>query len=245
MKMFADHQADENGQGMKRVGGTQLMEDALCAGIASLLLIIARLLTQFSPVYLLALLPYVWRTLHADRARSIRLGAFLATSFALVAYADNIIDNPWAFVFQLFYLNLIFVSYGVAVHRARKVFGASPLFVIYLWLPIEYCLNNLSGEGKLFAISVVEPSLILRVNVLLELLIIPLIIILFNPLLLAMTSYVVSRVIAQRGLFLAHPDKENKYHPITILIRIHHYHSIPFFRGPPACPPVCCFSAQE
>jgi hypothetical protein len=213
------------------------VEDFLYAGVASLLLVAARLLTQFSPLYLLALLPYVWRTLHADRPRSIRLGAFLATSFALVAYADNLVDNPWAFGFQLFYLNLIFISYGVAVHRARKVFGASPLFTIYLWLPIEYCLNNLAGEGKLFAISVIEPSLILRLNVLLDLLIIPLAIILFNPLLLLLASYVVSRLIAGREFHFALPEKE--YRQITILIRIRHYHGIPFFRGPPAYPCVC------
>ncbi|TFH64180.1 MAG: hypothetical protein E4G91_06615 [Candidatus Zixiibacteriota bacterium] len=213
------------------------VEDFLYAGVASLLLVIARLLTQFSPLYLLALLPYVWRTLHADRPRSIRLGAFLATSFALVAYADHLVENPWAFGFQLFYLNLIFISYGVAVHRARKVFGASPLFVIYLWLPIEYCLNNLAGEGKLFAISVVDPSLLLRLSVLLHLLIIPLFIILLNPLLLLLSSYIVSRVIAERGLRLALPEKI--YHAITILIRIRYSHSIPYFRGPPACPCLC------
>jgi hypothetical protein len=208
------------------------LEDFLYAGFSGLLLVIARLLAQFSPIYLLALLPYVWRTLHADRPRSIRLGACLATSFAFVAYADNLVENPWAFAFQLLYLNLIFISYGVAVHRARKVFGSSPLFVICLWLPIEYCLNNLAGEGKLFAISVIDPSLILRLNVLLHLLIIPLVIILLNPLLLLLASYVVSRIIAQRGLRFELSEK--KYHLITILIGIRHCHSIPFLRGPPA-----------
>lgn len=209
------------------------LEDFLFAGVSGLLLVVARLLTQFSPIYLLALLPYVRRTLYADRPRSIRLGAFLATSFALVAYADNLVESPWSFAFQLFYLNLIFISYGVAVHRARQVFGTSPLFIIYLWLPIEYCLSNLAGEGKLFAISVADPSLILRLNVLLHLLIIPLVIILLNPLLLLLASYVVSRVIAQRGLAFTLPEKT--YHSITILVGIRHYHSIPFFRGPPAC----------
>jgi hypothetical protein len=213
------------------------VEDFLYAGVSSLLLIVARLVTQFSPVYLLALLPYIWRILHADRPRPIRLGACLATSFALVAYADNLIDAPWAFAFQLFYLNLIFISYGVAVHRARKVFGASPLFVICLWLPVEYCLNNLAGEGRLFAISVVEPSLIPRLNVLLDVLIIPLVIILLNPLLLLLATYVASRVIAQRGLLYALSEKT--YHPITIPIRIRRYHSIPVFRGPPICACPC------
>jgi hypothetical protein len=210
-----------------------LLEDLLCAGLSSLLLVVARQLTQFSPVYLLALLPYVLRTLRADRARSIQLGAFVATFFALVAFADNLVEDPYAFAFQFVYLNLIFISYGVAVHRARKVFGANPLFVIYLWLPIEYCLNNLAGEGRLFAISVAEPSLILRLNVLLSLLIVPLAIILLNPLLLLLSTYIVSRIIAHSGLLVALPER--KYHPIDIPIRIRHYRAIPVFRGPPAC----------
>ncbi len=207
-------------------------EDFLYASVSSLLLIVARLLTQFSPLYLLALLPYVWRTLHANRPRSIRLGALLATSFALVAYADNLADNPWAFTFKLFYLNLIFISYGVAVHRARKVFGASPLFVIYLWLPIEYCLNNLAGEGKLFAISSVEPSLILRLNVLLDLLIIPLAIILLNPLLLLAAGYIVKRVLGRTKPFTIRPKGQPPLASLTPVVRQWFY--FPDLRSPPA-----------
>jgi len=161
------------------------------------------------------------------------LGACLATSFCFVAYARNLIGNPGLFAFQLFYLNLVFVSYGIAVHRARLVFGVNPLFVISLWLPIEYCLNNFSGQGRLFAISTVEPSLGLRLSILLDLLIIPLMIILLNPLLLWLASYIVSRLTSQRGLLLALP--ENKFHAVECPLRIRHYYSIPVFRGPPFC----------
>jgi hypothetical protein len=206
-------------------------EDFLYAGVSSFLLVVVRLLTQFSPLYLLALLPYVWRTLHADRPRSIRLGSFLATSFAFVAYADNLVNNPWAFTFQLFFLNLIFISYGVAVHQARKVFGASPLFVVYLWLPIEYCLNNLAGEGKLFAISVVEPSLILRLNVLLNLLVIPLAIILLNPLLLLVAGYIVKRVLGGTRLLIERTKRQTPH--ISPVASVRQWFYFPDLPSPP------------
>ncbi len=185
----------------------------------------------------MALVPYVCRSLHADRGRSIRLGAILATSFALVAYADSVVATPGVFAFRLFYLNLIFISYGVAVHRARKVFGASPLFVICLWLPIEYFLNNLAGDGKLFAISAAEPSLALRLSLLLDLLLIPLGIILLNPLLLILASYVIARLTPISRFRAKLPQRE--FHSLVISSATRHYYRIPVFRGPPSCSSVC------
>ena len=175
------------------------VEDFPYAGVSSLLLLFGQLHTKFFPLYLLALVPYFWRVIHSSLPRSIFLGTTLATSYVIIAYADNLLLAPSTFIIQLFSYNLIFVSYGIAVIKARRVFGINPLLLLFLWLPIEYSLNHIGGVGRLFALPSPDANLATRFGYGFQILFIPFIVFLLNPLLLLLASVVVEYLLRQVG----------------------------------------------
>jgi hypothetical protein len=178
------------------------IEDFPYAGISSLLLLFGQLHTKLSPLYLLALVPYFWRVIHSSLPRSIFLGTTLATSYVVIAYADNLLLAPSTFIIQFFSYNLIFVSYGIAVLKARKVFGANPLLLLFLCLPIEYSLNHIGGVGRLFALPTADANLVTRFSYAFQILTIPFIIFVLSPLLLLLASVVVEYLLRQVGTAL-------------------------------------------
>jgi hypothetical protein len=171
----------------------QWAEDCICSGVSALLLVFLRLHTQLSPVYLIALLPYFWRLLSSDSKRALWLGVLVANSFVFVAYADNLIFAPAGFVLQLTYFNLIFASYGVAVSRARGAYGRNALLLVFLWLPLEYCLSHVDGNAQVIPDPDFASGQAARFTVLLNVLIFPAFVILLNPLLLLLASHIVDR----------------------------------------------------
>ena len=199
-------------------------------------MVLLRLHTQLLPIYLIALLPYFWRLLNSDAKRTVWLGVLVANSFVFVAYADNLILAPVRFALQLTYFNLAFVSYGVTINRVKETFGRSALLLVFLWLPLEYCLNNLASVESLFATSIVEPRLILRSSILFQILIIPLLIVLLNPLLLLLAGRIISQVPQRRGFRLT--PSTGKFTPTAILTLVRVYYNFPALRGPPLESPI-------
>ena len=132
------------------------MEDFLYAGSSSLLLSFLNLQFPFSPIYLVALIPYFYRLTQVGTVRSIFLGLTLATSFVMVVFADNLVLAPANLAIQLVFYNIVFVSYGVAVVRARDIFGINPLLLFFLWLPLEYCFRNFEFSSQFYALTSLE-----------------------------------------------------------------------------------------
>ncbi|MCX6829516.1 MAG: hypothetical protein NT002_09585 [candidate division Zixibacteria bacterium] len=208
-------------------------EDFPYAGVSSLLLIIAQLHSKFTPLYLLALIPYFWRVIHSSLWRSAFLGTTLATSYVIIAYADNLLHAPSTFAIQLFCYNLIFVSYGIAVLKARKVFGINPLLLLFLWLPIEYGRNHLAGVGQLFALPTADADLVTRFTYGFQIFIIPFIVFLLNPLLLLLAGIVVEYLLRQEGTGLTASPR--KFVRATHRVSSRPWFYFPDLRAPPIC----------
>jgi hypothetical protein len=207
------------------------VEDFPYAGISSLLLLFGQLHTKLSPLYLLALVPYFWRVVHSSLPRSIFLGTTLATSYVVIAYADNLLLTPSTFIIQLFCYNLIFVSYGIAVLKARKVFGTSPLLLLFLCLPIEYSLNHIGGVGRFFALPTADASLVTRFSYAFQILTIPVIIFLLGPLLLLLAGVVVEYLLRRLGT--AQSGAPCKFVLATHRVRSRPWFYFPDLRAPP------------
>jgi hypothetical protein len=207
------------------------VEDFPYAGVSGLLLLFVQLHTKLFPLYLLAMVPYFWRVIHSNLPRSIFLGTTLATSYVVIAYADNLLPTPSTFIIQLLSYNLIFVSYGIAALKARKVFGINPLLLLFLWLPIEYSLNHIGGVGRLFALPSADANLVTRFSYAFQILSIPFIIFLLGPLLLLLAGAVVEYLLRRVGT--AQSGSQCKFVLATHRVRSRPWFYFSDLRAPP------------
>ena len=210
------------------------VEDFLYAGSSSLLLTFLNLQFPFSPIYLLALIPYFYRLTQVGTWRSIFLGLTLATSFVMIVSADNLVLAPANLAIQLVFFNIVFVSYGVAVSRARDIFGINPLLLFFLWLPLEYCFRNFGFSSQFYALTSLEPGQAERFLTLLHLLLIPLALILLNPLLLLAARYVVKLAFADERHSVA--KTRRRYYVALQYIRTRSWYYFPDLLSPPNRP---------
>lgn len=118
------------------------LQDVVCAAISGWLLVVAQAVTDYSIVHLCALLPFFRRVLVVEARRAVAMSLVLATAFVVVS-ADRTGSVLHVCVVELLVLNLLFALYGLALGRARSVFGATPLLLIFLWLPLEVSQNHL------------------------------------------------------------------------------------------------------
>lgn len=203
----------------------------MSAGFSALMLL---LLSRWSHAWwfcLPAVLPYFCRLLRADARRSVWLGVFLASAYILVAHADNVLSAPGLLLIQLLCLNLVFVSFGIAVVWSRSVFGCSPLLLFLLWFPLEYVLRRLGVLNALLTFDAADSGAAVRVFALIQGLALILTFVLFNPILLLIVSCVIERVLGTSRILQIERGGQS---PTSVAVPVRQWHSLPDVRSPPS-----------
>ena len=171
-------------QSRQTTGGapSRIIEGFSFAGSSALLLSVAHLYPKFWYLSLLALIPFLWRTVRATLFESVVIGSLLATSYCLVAVPITAWVDPADFFRKLCILNALFVLYAVTVNRLARLIGFNAVLTALLWLPIEYALSNYADLGIIFAFSETDSTILIRIGSLFGVLMVSFAVVLINSL---------------------------------------------------------------
>jgi len=162
----------------------------LCAGSSALLLSIAHQYPVVWFISMFALVPFLWRVINGNISGSIILSVIFASCYMLIAYPDEIVISPSAFLIKFIFLNFIFSVFGISVNRISRHFGFNPVFIAALWLPLEYILIHYAGFETIFTFTGSGSGFVLRLASLFGFLIVSFCIILINSIILMFLEHV-------------------------------------------------------
>jgi len=161
----------------------------LCAGSSALFLSIAHQYSGLWFISMFALVSFLWRVIKETLFGSVLLSVILASCYVFIAYPDEIIVSPSAFLVKFICLNFIVSVFGIGVNRINRYFGFNPIFIAVLWLPLEYGLTHYAGFDTIFAFANSGSGFVLRLASLFGFLIVSFCVILINSLILMMFEH--------------------------------------------------------
>ncbi|MFQ6008586.1 MAG: hypothetical protein ACE5K8_06490 [Candidatus Zixiibacteriota bacterium] len=209
----------------------RILENFLWAGTSALLIAAAHLYIALWWLSLVALAPFLWRTVKATLFDSFILGAFLAISYCFVAFPVHSLFVPSQLLVNLLAFNFLFIFYTVAVNRIGKHIGFNAVFIAALWLPLEYALSHYAGFVGIFALSIGDSSLAYRIASLFGLLMVSFVVVLVNTLILIFVKRVVD-VLRSKAIFPVKVVKQ-AYPPLKEIFVERRWYSFPDVRAPP------------
>lgn len=173
----------------------------LFAGTSALLLLLSNLFPAYGYISILALLPFLYKVVKADRRAALRLGFLFGLAFFSISFIGSLLTAPFAAILKLGSGIALFALFGWAASWAKEKYGFNPLTVALLWVVFELALIKTGTFDGVFSEAQPTAGFFYKAALLFGFLAISFVIVLFDSLLILAAEKTVA-LLAKAGQVL-------------------------------------------
>jgi len=203
----------------------------LFAGTSALLLLVSNLFPAYWYLSFIALLPFLYKAIHARPKAAARLGFLFGLSFFAVSFAGAMLFEPVSALLRIAAGVALFTFFGWATSKAKEKWGFNPILVALFWVVLELITVKLGFAKGIFSEAGLSGGFFYQTAVLFGFLSLSFVIVLFNTLLILAVEKALA-LLKTADFSFPEPETIGQYVPVLPLFTQKAY-LVPAGRAPP------------